>query len=306
MANVISNPSFETSASWSFNAQAARTTDAANTGSYSVGLLVLPAGGFGGWNVGSAIQSFPTTSGIDYAITLYANGDLGEDTGLNVLVDPTGTGTAYDALGPLTIPGGAGWHFIEVGTFQAAASTALIEITPVSGTEIALWYVDDVSVEAVTTVAISKAIRSAIVSDLNAIDGSGDFVSTLASVNREPQDWRTIATPGVFITGGSGSRPGRTDMEAFSPNEGVTENEFQLQLVVKSTTPNQDTDDLLDDIRNAVERNASNLYGVNTSNYKVSEVACDWSELEPLDQDDDYYFRGVVVKVKYYYKRGSA
>jgi hypothetical protein len=139
---------------------------------------------------------------------------------------------------------------------------------------------------------------------MEAIDGTGIFTMTVAEVGREPVRPDEAKSPGIYISSGSGN----SELGSISNLRGDAEQVFTLDLIVESTTPNADMDSLLSDVRNAVERSASNIKATVIANGSVTDVvASDWTPvLTDPGIHELVYFRQVDVVISYLYTRGSA
>lgn len=148
--------------------------------------------------------------------------------------------------------------------------------------------------------SITATIRDALMTDLRDINGMDGFVTALAEVGSEPKRVDEAQKPGVYVQ----STEGVSDLETITQRRGEVEQIYTLDLVVSSATPNADMDALLDDVRNAIERDGSNILTVSA----VTKVTVtDWS---PVGTDPDIalgvYWRTVNVAVNYIYTRGAA
>ena len=148
--------------------------------------------------------------------------------------------------------------------------------------------------------AITATIKAALIADLTAIDGTGIFSTTVAEVGSEPKHVSEVEKPGVFIY----ASEGESDLETLTNLRGSTDQSYTLDLVIESNTPNADMDAFLDDIRNAVERDTSNVLGV--ARVETAVVTA-WT---PVETDADIhmntYYHQVNVVVAYLYSRGAA
>ena len=148
--------------------------------------------------------------------------------------------------------------------------------------------------------SITATIKAALIADLTAIDGTGIFSTTVAEVGSEPKEVSEAQKPGVFIY----ASEGESDLETMTNLRGETQQAYTLDLVIESNTPNADMDTFLDDVRNCVERTASNVLGATRVN---TATVTDWT---PVESDPDIlmniYFRQVNVVVSYLYSRGAA
>ena len=147
---------------------------------------------------------------------------------------------------------------------------------------------------------ITGSLKSAIVADLETIDGTGNFSTTVAEVGREPKRFDEIKKPAAFIV----SADYDSDPESNTLLSGLATHTFALQLAIHSNTPNADMDDFFDDVRNAIEVSTSNLVGV-TGVTKVDVTGSSPTYTDPSIHEG-IYLREVEVAVEYKYERGSA
>jgi hypothetical protein len=290
MSNALTNPSFETAAAWSFNAYAGRNTDEANTGGYAGWLIVQPSGGIG-WDTGQITQAdFPTRSGQDYRVSLFFNADLRADTTLRVLIDPDGNG--YQAFTDLAVFG-SGWTEWHAGMFAGQAGTASIRIQAVDNTQNALWYVDDV---VVTEMAITKTITDAVKADLDDISQANGFALDVARVTTDDDDIYKVPTPGIIW------RPaGSGDSEKVSMGgKNATVQRYALELAARSI---DDLHNLLDDVRNAVERSVADGGNTIATAGILKVMVGEWTGYEYAD---NRWVMACMIDVTYDYLAGSA
>jgi hypothetical protein len=148
--------------------------------------------------------------------------------------------------------------------------------------------------------ASTNTLRDALVADLTAITVAGGFNTTLAEVLAEPDPEKETLKPAAVLTSGPG---GTSDQESLTNTKGLAVQQFVVELHIQSATPQQDMDDLLDDVRNAAERSNSNLLAVAGTEMVT---ATEWDEAAtdtPISQGT--YIRKVTVEIRYLYTRGS-
>lgn len=149
--------------------------------------------------------------------------------------------------------------------------------------------------------AITRQIKDAMVADLESITAGNGYNFTVAEVGVEPKPAPEVTKPAVFILPGEG---GSSELAQLTNAAGIASQTYTLQLVVDSAQPNEDMDNFLDDVRNAIERSSSNVNAV--SGVEMAAVT-GWSEIvtDPgISQNT--YFREATVEVRYLYTRGAA
>ena len=302
---MLTDPGFENGTGWTYTGLAARSTAQAYTGTYSC-LLATRKGGLTTSISTVESEGFSVVSGTQYSITLYTYADGVTNTDVNVRVAADRGDGPFVNLTTIAKTGhGSGWRYSGVITFTAnTTGTGRIRVfsTQTAGLlAVDNWYVDAVVLSGPSEDAVITAtIKAALLADLNDIDGTGIFTTTVAEVGSEPKPSNEVQKPGVFIY----STEGEADLETLTNLRGSTVQTFTLDLVIESNTPNADMDTFLDDIRNALERTVSNTLAVD----RVSNVVVtDWT---PVETDPDIhmntYYRQVNVVVSYLYSRGAA
>jgi hypothetical protein len=150
-------------------------------------------------------------------------------------------------------------------------------------------------------VAILRQLRFALAQDLQHISTANGYSMDVETVAAKPINVRENNKPAVFISGGAGD----SDRETISNMRRVATHRFDVILAV-ATTPSDEgidrLDDLTDDIRNCVERDAGTLRaqagmaGVET----IREI--------PIEDDiaAGLYLRNVTVLCEYMYNSGAA
>lgn len=147
--------------------------------------------------------------------------------------------------------------------------------------------------------SVTGSFRTGLVSDLNAIDGTGSFGLNLAEVSSEPVLAHEIATPGVALMSGEGE----DDPATMSVATGRCTQDYGLTLYVKSATPNADLDTGLDDVRLAVGRSTSNIRGVAGV---IWAGVVSWENVEQEKRHSGViHRRDMTVRIAYIYTRDS-
>ncbi len=160
------------------------------------------------------------------------------------------------------------------------------------------WLFDDLEF---IEMAKTAQIKAALVDDLEQISTANGYTFTVAEVGTEPKRVDEARFPGLYLIPGAG---GSANIEELGNRAGYATQRYGVQLFVRSTTPNTDMDNLLDDVRNAVERSAGNLMGISGVEYAgVSQ----WSEVVTEgDINEHVYYRELVVEIRYEFTRGAA
>jgi hypothetical protein len=148
--------------------------------------------------------------------------------------------------------------------------------------------------------AKTKTLRDALKSDLEAINGTGIFTTTVATVGTEPVNVDTVAPPAAFLIP---DRSGEGTPADVSDRVGKAVQLFTVQLYLQTETPNVDMLAFLDDVRNAVERSTANIGAVAGVEWAG---ASNWSEvLTTEDLAVQRAFAEITVSVSYFYTRGA-
>jgi hypothetical protein len=240
---------------------------------------------------------------MEYVWSAYVMPDIAI-TDLNIAVDKgdgvlmaLGTGASY------TLP--SGWNLVEFCRFVAVGHHVRLEfsVNPPDVNGSSSWFVDDMELVPVTEALdmITKRIRDAILLDLADITVANGFSTTLVEVGAEPKRIADSTLPCVFLTTGPGGRGEAYQLSNFA---GHTTHQFVVQMMVRSSTPNADMDNLLDDVKNSVERSTSHV----TALTEVDDITVvDWTETTVSgDISNSTYYREATIQVSYVYSRGAA
>ncbi len=171
-------------------------------------------------------------------------------------------------------------------------------------------FIDDVSIDPVeeTSEVITRKLRDLLVQELERITTDNGFSTTVRRVYTRPVSMHAIVTPSVGIVPQEG---GTIDVREGSVTTGEAQAVFTLRLAVQSSDPYDDAMNLLDDVRNAVERPDSLLCGTSIANdgYSVWHSTIDSYEVTlPEDEGEMANMRVIDADVllEYQYQRGSA
>jgi hypothetical protein len=146
---------------------------------------------------------------------------------------------------------------------------------------------------------ITKNLRSALLADLGQITTANGYNTTLLEIGKYPKPLREARSPCVFITEGGG---GESTLETIANKQGLASQSFSLIAAVQTADGPDAMDDLLDDIRNAIEKNNSSLYDL-----AIVATVDTWGEiLTDRDVQGEIYWRPLTVRCEYAYNRGTA
>lgn len=255
---------------------------------------------YGDWDDGSAWQTVTVTPGVSYRIRADVRVPGGPGGPANFLLrikDGTSErqtllSVEYDAL--------VSDAWTDVSALYTPDSSSL-EV------RFAAEHVDEafgdffINRTEVYEMAITRQIKNAMVADLESITAGNGYNFTVAEVGVEPKPAPEVTKPAVFILPGEG---GSSELAQLTNAAGLASQTYTLQLVVDSAQPNEDMDNFLDDVRNAIERSSSNVNAV--SGVEMAAVT-GWSEIvtDP-GVSQNTYFREATVEVRYLYTRGAA
>ncbi len=149
--------------------------------------------------------------------------------------------------------------------------------------------------------AKTTAIFDALVLDLKAINGIGIFATNVKQVYTESAEAEVSKNPSITIWQDGLDVPsdeiGMNDAHAFQV--------FRFLMHVKSTTYLADLRAFQDDVRNAIERDASSIHGV--AKVEVAMVTrIDPPSATSQDISDGRVFQQGEIVVNYHYQRGVA
>lgn len=303
MANRIANPSFEIESPdpWAYENNAARSDDRATDGAWSgrvpsIATLVPGAEG------GKASQSFTFAAIEKYTLTarVWVDSQPSPARTLTFTVEQGGDDVvalvvSTDDLTPND------WNDVETPLFvpQIGAATLTIEGSVYVGFgALVNFYVDEVVVEEAQMV--TKTLRGALLLDLQSISG-------IVTTDKNPLDLKEAfeRAPFAFI---SEAGSGEASPETLSNMRGEAVQTFTVVMGVKTRTDTLDAlDDLLDDLRNSVERDAGNLRAAVIANGGVEIViVANWSDVNPGETiGEGRLFRTATVTAQYLYERGA-
>lgn len=149
--------------------------------------------------------------------------------------------------------------------------------------------------------SITNTLKDALITDLNDITTANGFSKTVSEVSREPIRFDEAKVPHISIVPGDG---GSAAAETLTNRIGAGEQEWTLQLVLRTTTPNEDMDDFLDDVRNAIERSTGNL---GSASGVILAGVTGWTGTITAEEiHENTYYREATVTVQYEFTRGSA
>jgi hypothetical protein len=251
--------------------------------------------------------SLDLTVGYEYTIRIYATPDATASGGpLNGQLEITlesgfVESSAYvhtsnvdnDAweeivIGPYVATGAVGALYVECGTVDLGSSDA------------GLWFVDNVRLMEVDPVGMTNDVRSAIVADAEDITTGNGYSMTVVEVGVEPKPIELVKAPAIFLVPGEG---GDSDPATLTNRKGVATQRVVLQLLVRSATPHADVENLLDDVRNVIERSDSNV-GALPAVRKIT--VSEWTEVVTQGEiHNQWGLIEAVVTVEYLYTRGS-
>lgn len=151
--------------------------------------------------------------------------------------------------------------------------------------------------------SITLTLRDAVVDDLGDINGAGIFVTdlTAGTIATVPTPDSMLSLPAAEVRPGEGGTT--EDPETLGCTDGMSEQDIIVELHVRSTTPYDAIANLVDDVRNAIERAGGNVRTV--TGVFFARVAA-W-EIKHLAEDHANQ-RGratITVHVKYEYDAGS-
>ena len=289
MSNLLGNPSFETVSYWSFETSGEREwwDWAAHDGEY-VARLALKSG-----QVAAGIVS---QTGLElvrfryYPVSLWLWSSSVDYGGIEVEVDP-GTGS-YESLGTRDTPTDqVNWELWEVGEFMAEGSTGRIRI---SGDQHLVvnrgWWIDLVAVDDPGAVVTTNDLRTDLAADLATVSG--------LNVAEHPGDRLKLALPAALIRS-----PGDGDADVASLTARSAEATQRFGVELHLAGDQADVEDLLDEIRNAVDQSTSNL---NTRAGVRFAMVTDWADVEGSEfmRGENHKFT-LTVEVGYQFVRGS-
>lgn len=311
VANLLTNPGFELHdagdpTDWTgVNFASSESAYGYKSGARALSLLMIqevigidPVTGdpiLGDWLTPMATQTVSVTAGDTYEVAGWVKRYSGTETQVRLRVKNPSSG-AWQTVDSLDE--GDEWERLS-GLLVAAGDEISVrwDVERLGSTN-GQWLADDAGVY---EMAITRSIKSALVSDLEHITEANGYSKTLAEAGLDPKDWDEAKYPAVYVIPDAG---GSSELETLSNLKGEAEQAFTLQLVLKSNTPNTDMDNFLDDVRNAVERSAGNLNAL--AGVEFAGIT-EWSEvLTVRDEDFGLYYREATLTVRYLYDRGGA
>ena len=312
--NILLDPGFELGSVWVYTGVATRVNELARSGSWSAKLvstkgLVLETP----TNTQSIVtQSVTLVPGDGYSFSIYYNAGGATSAADLILECDPGDGS-FQEVGRKAAGDGEQWLQLVGSEIKAVGTAGRVRFrTPlISGGSDdqtppveSIWYVDDTVYEVTLEVAITNTIKSAIVADLNDISIANGYSVDIGYVGVEPRRFEDISDdlPAAFIL--SGDYEMSPEDVSIGGRVGLATQVYGIQMVLRSSTPNQDTDDLFDDIRNVIERTTSNTIAV--ARVSKADITAASEILTDPQTHEEVYFREVQIEVEYEYQRGSA
>jgi len=245
--------------------------------------------------------------GRRYTLTLWATpaeAVYGGPGNSNLLVRLNVGGSFQESIVESNVDGDA-WEQISLGPFEATSKDYTIEIglqsKAIGSTAYGIWLIDDVQLLA-GDMAKTALISTAILSDLSDISVSNGFSTDVAQITREPT--ADIKYPGLSL------RPlgsGNADLETLTNTMGQAVQLYEVVCHVRSSTPYAAIQNLLDDVRNSVERSSSAVHALGDADLAIRDVVVsEWTGVETSTDIDMYKEQmSVTIEVSYTYNRGS-
>lgn len=308
MPNALTDGGFEVSGlpDWSLTGPAAQVASPVHGGENALRLRAL--NGFGGATQSRADQvvSVVPETAYPFSVWVYPTGSNNAGMRLRLYVD--GALHAEVAKTALVADTWQQWSPPDVSVGAAVSITLSLRAVYVGGGIEILstdFVLDDAELVEAAAVAVTKAIRDALVVDMAAIDGTGIFVTTIAAAYKQPLALAERATPSSALVPNQG---GQADNATIDGRRGEAAQVYTAEIVVKSSTPLDDVMDYLDDLRNAVERPTSSTRAASGDNWKVERVQV--VEWEPVmtgaDIANGYGIYHAQIEATYIYERGNA
>jgi len=297
MANLVTNPSFESGATgWSLDH--ALVTDAYGGHDGDNACYVYAWRRFIGdpLRSGEAYQDVAVDPGDIVVVSAYARLVRGPVTAVLAARNPAAY--ALETLDEQAVD--ADWVQLS-GSLVARGSSITVDLrlgnlTAAASGDAVLF--DSVEV---VVVPITKTIRDAIVSDLQDISTANGYETDLVEVGTEPKRREEVRAPAVYLVPEQG---GVAELETLSNGQGAAIQRIAVDCFVRSSTPHDDAIKLLDDVRNAVERSDGATLAVNGVE---SVQVVEWSEvMTSEDVGDQWGIITATIEVAYVYSRGSA
>lgn len=161
------------------------------------------------------------------------------------------------------------------------------------------WWVDDIEVG--LTEVLLQTFEAALVADLQKINGTGIYETTVKTVGTEPKAANEVDAPAIFIIPGGG---GEDEINELGQRSGLAEQRWILQLYVRSATPYADVMILLDDVRNAINPKTSNLNALSNVRWAMVESWPD-APRTSTDINDMWGMIQCTVALQYQYEIGA-
>ena len=153
------------------------------------------------------------------------------------------------------------------------------------------WLVDDCSL-AQGNAVITNAIRDAIVTDLGTVAG-------LNTVGTRPVRIDDADKPAAYVGRGDGA----DEVEGGAVCDRVANQSFDVKLYAHSSTSEDDLDDLIDDVRDALQVSTSSVSGVTG----YLDVTCSWGQpTTDAGTNDGYAVATMTIDVRYSFRGGEA
>jgi len=193
MSNLVSDPGFELGLAWTYQGGAARTTVGERTGAWCARIPGQAVGQFGFGMISQPLMLIP---GATYAVSIWLDSQSSQGRALVCSIDP-GNGTLA-TLGTDTLQT-PGYRLWEVGEFTAVGPTGLFRLGAAAGSpSAAVWFVDDVLVEAVLAVKRAE-IKDGFLATLRGITIANGYSMDVRSVEGRKLTPQELGVASPFI-----------------------------------------------------------------------------------------------------------
>ena len=261
--------------------------------------LVTQSVGPEGRSFAKTINPIPVVSGRQYTLDLWIQLRNGGTKELTIHFDHGQFPTALESIATAGLINGEWFRREYVFTAQATQNGVLsFASDPVIPEELGLtrWIVDDIRLTDVAT----KQIFDAMILDLQDIDGTGIFTTTVLAVTENERTFADSKTPAIMASTGIG------ESETFAMRHNRTIQKFGLKLRSREANPGDTIRALLDDVRNSLERTGSNTLTVSAVTV-TAVIVEEWTRINMAsEQEDNWAEMDCLVSVTYTHAVGTA
>ncbi len=150
--------------------------------------------------------------------------------------------------------------------------------------------------------AQSRTLTDKVILDLKDISVANGFDTDVSVVDRRVVTFQSATVPHIEVRAGGSGPLVDSDPEQLSVDLGAATHRNLLKLYIRDDKPEEKLDDLIDDVRNAIERKTSNIQTVAQVWDATVVQATPFHTTEDLK--DNWAGAELLIETRYEYERG--